>query len=454
MKYIAQRIHATLIVSALAIGSGTTSRAEPSLEELDQKVRVLERKLELADEAAAAKAKEAPTFSAGASGFGLSSADKSYSLRLRGDIQTDGRFFIGDDAERLVDTFLVRRARLTFDVAAGKNLAIRIQPDFGGSSPQILDAYVDYLSSDAFNLRFGRAKAPIGIERLQSSTETLFSEDGLTTALTPNRVGGVQAYGSLQKGAIEYQIGAFNSAADGENSTADADDNKDVAARIWLSPFRNTDAPLLGGLSFGLAGSFGDQTGTTNAPGLPSYRSAGQNTFFGYRTTSTNTADIAVADGTQTRLAPQFYYAAGPFGVLGEYVISELDVANGRSSDTLRNEAWQVAASWVLTGETPSLRGVRPANPFDPANGAWGAFELKARIGELTIDDAAFSGGFAQAARSAKSAEAAGVGLNWYLTRNAKFSLDYEQTTFEGGAADNADRPDEKVVIARAQIAF
>lgn len=453
-----RRVMGTLALAGLAWWSTTNGvraddAAGATLQQLEQKVRIVERKLEIAEENATAKAKEAPTFTAGASGFGLYSPDKAFGLRLRGDIQADARFFVDDEAGRLTDSFLVRRARVTFDVNAGKSFALRIQPDFGGSSPQLLDAYVDYKKSEAFNLRFGRAKAPIGLERLQSSTDTLFNEDGFSTALTPNRVAGLQAYGSLGKGVIEYQLGVFNGVIDGDNATSDTDDDKSLAARVWLSPFKNTDATALKGLSFGVAGSIGTHTGTTNAPGLASYRSSGQSTFFSYRTSATNSADTAIADGDSTRIAPQFYYAAGPIGILGEYVLSEQEVANGKGSASLENEAWQLATSWVLTGETPSLRGLNPARPFDPAKGQWGAFELKARIGELSIDDEAFSGGYAQSSRSAKSAESIGVGLNWYPTRNTRFSLDYEQTSFDGGAT-SGDRPEEKVVIARAQVAF
>jgi phosphate-selective porin OprO/OprP len=79
--------------------------------------------------------------------------------------------------------------------------------------------------------------------------------------------------------------------------------------------------------------------------------------------------------------------------------------------------------------------------------------ELAARISSLDIDDAAFDNGLADIKKSASSADAIGVGVNWYLTRNTKFSLNYEQTTFDGGAA-TGDRDDEQAVLARAQFSF
>jgi phosphate-selective porin OprO/OprP len=45
------------------------------------------------------------------------------------------------------------------------------------------------------------------------------------------------------------------------------------------------------------------------------------------------------------------------------------------------------------------------------------------------------------------------VGLNWYLNENVKWLLDYEHTTFEGGAADG-DRADEDAIQLRLAVGF
>ena len=43
--------------------------------------------------------------------------------------------------------------------------------------------------------------------------------------------------------------------------------------------------------------------------------------------------------------------------------------------------------------------------------------------------------GFADITKSARRASAWAVGLTWYLNRNVKYVLNYEQTSFRGGAA-------------------
>ena len=439
-----------LVAGALSVPADA---AEQSVNELDQRVKVLERKLEIADETAATKAKESPTFTAsGKDGFGWASADKVYSLKLRGYIQGDARYFLDDDDEKLTDTFTLRRARVIIDGAVGKNFAFRIAPDFGDGTTQLQDGYIDYKASTLNNVRFGRTKVPFGLERLQSSTDTLLNETALSTALTPNYDIGVQYYGSIGTGVVDYTIGIFNGGPDGASVDSDANDDKDIAARVWLSPFKNTDNEAINGLSFGLAGTFGKQQGTEASPQLPSYRSFGQASFFSYAT-STNKGLTAIADGDRTRLSPQFYYATGPVGVLGEYVISEQDVANAKVNETIKNEGWQLGLQYVLTGETPSLKGLKPATPFDLAAGTWGAFELVAQVSSLEVDGAAFDSKLADAKKSASAADQIGVGLNWHLTSNAKFALNYAQTEFDGGDA-KGDRPEEKAIIARAQIAF
>lgn len=435
-----------------ATGARADEAGDQRLNALDQKVRILERKLELGAEEAAQAKKETAVVTAGKEGFALSAPDKSYQLKLRGYLQSDGRFFVDDGADKAVDTFALRRARVILDGTLGKQFEYRVAPDFGGGKAELQDGYLDYKRSNAFNVRLGRTKVPFGIERLQSSAETLFNEPGLSTALTPNYDVGILPYGTLAAGTIEYALGVFNGGPDGASVDADANDGKDVAARLFVTPFKNGAVTALSGLSFGIAGTFGDQEGTATAPGLPSIKSSGQQGLFGYKT-STNAADTAVADGARTRLAPQVYYTVGPFGLLGEYVISEQEVANGKGSDDVSNEAWQLAASYVLTGESPSLKGVKPLSPFNPAAGGWGAVELAARVGGLEVDDAAFAGGYADRKKSVSAASNAGVGLNWYLTGNAKLVLDYERTAFTDG--DKAgDRPDEQVVIVRAQVSW
>jgi hypothetical protein len=75
-----------------------------------------------------------------------------------------------------------------------------------------------------------------------------------------------------------------------------------------------------------------------------------------------------------------------------------------------------------------------------------------ARVHELDMDEAAFTGGsgsFADPCASARQAHSVGGGVNWWLNQ-----LDFERTSFEGGAASSADRPDERALFTRFFLAF
>ena len=117
----------------------------------------------------------------------------------------------------------------------------------------------------------------------------------------------------------------------------------------------------------------------------------------------------------------------------------------------LDNRAWQATASYVLTGEDASYRGVTPSRPFGN-NGGHGAVELTARYGELQIDDAAFPF-YADPTVSASQVRSWTVGANWYLTANLKLATNYLHSSFDAASA-GAKLPDEKAVFSRLQVSF
>ena len=99
---------------------------------------------------------------------------------------------------------------------------------------------------------------------------------------------------------------------------------------------------------------------------------------------------------------------------------------------------------------------MKPAHPLSFANHDWGAVELAARYGELTVDQELFGSPAFATASSAHKAKSWGVGINWYLNKNIKLTLDYDQTDFKGGstAPRQVTAQDEKVIITRAQFSF
>ena len=413
------------------------------LDALDQELKVLKRKLEIEREEEEVKSRAAPIFSAGKEGFALKSADGAFQLKLRGYLQADGRFFIDDDDPSLADTFLIRRARPIFEGTVFKIFDFRIMPDFGGGTTVLQDGYVDGRFLPELKLRVGKFKTPFGIERLQSATDIRFVERALPNNLVPNRDVGAQLFGDLFGESVSYAAGIFNGVADAGSGDLDDFSEKDFAGRLFALPFKATEIEALEGLGLGVAGTIGNREGTSS---LPTYRTPGQAAFFRY-------SNGVQADGLQYRISPQGHYYWGSFGLLAEYVVSWLEVETDTASDEIMNQAWQVAASYVLTGEKASYKSVEPKAPFDWATGQWGAWEVVGRASWLRVDDEAFPV-FANPAQSARRALSLGAGVNWYLNRAVRVALDYEWTTFDPGASGGDDREDERAVFCRFQISF
>jgi phosphate-selective porin OprO and OprP len=216
-----------------------------------------------------------------------------------------------------------------------------------------------------------------------------------------------------------------------------------VTARLFLRPFAATGASAIHQFGLGMAGSAGNQHGT-----IPGLKTMGQATFFKYASTVT-------ANGQHVRLAPQAYYYAGAFGFMGEYVISSQEVLNKSLTQRARNEAWQVAGSVVLTGESNDYSGVRPRNATEHVRGfrRFGAVELSLRRSQLRIDGDTFPN-FANPATAAQSAKEQAIGVNWYLNRYLKLATDYEHTGFRMASPTVKPLHSENVLISRIQFAF
>lgn len=482
-------IHSAVAAAvALALAAPTSLRAQEAdsadlqaqVQQQEERIRVLERKLEIAADDAKSAAAASAVVRAGPGGFSIASADGSSVIRFRANLNVDNRHFFNDYAPSGgttplapgSDTTLLRLARPWIDGTLNGWIDFRFVPDFAQGKTVIQDAYTTLRFRPYAQLTVGKFKSPLGLERLQSDNDIRFVERSLVDRLVPNRDLGVAFGGDLLGGTLNYAIAWLNGTADGSsadaNSSPDTDNNndKDFVARVFSTPFRNGDSFLLRGLGVGLAASYVNQRAPVDGTGavtsttgslLSSYKTNGQQTFFSWRGGTTPT----IAAGERLRLAPQFYWNYNSFGLLGEYVSVRQAVHRTVSATigndaTLTNKAWQLAVGYFLTGEDAGYRYPAPKQPFTPGKPGWGSLELTARIAVVAIDQAAFAGGadsFANPASSASKATAYTAGVTWQLTRNFKTLLNYEQTKFDGGAA-SGDAPDEKVLFTRFALAY
>jgi phosphate-selective porin OprO/OprP len=488
---------------------------EQRFEELDQEIRILKRKHELDQEAAASAKLSTAVVKAGNNGFSLESADGHHVIKLRGLLQVDHRYYFqgsrdvrnrsdqraGDLDDNgfsdTGDTWLLRRVRPIIQGTLFGIYDFRFTPEFAGNNASVVDAFIDARFHPAFKVRTGIFKSFVGLERLQSGADIkLMERSYVTNAILPNRDLGIAVHGDVLGETLNYAFGLVNGVGDGAiigTGTA-FDGHPEGTGRVFLTPFKNVYSELRD-LGFGVAATYTSFPGQRNLNftdtsaadgtrnGLPSYLSDSQNTFFRYNGT-------AIAYGERWRIAPQANYYDGPFGVIAEYVFERQAVslttggsppAGGAGSDTviapntnknLDHNAWQIAVSYILTGEGASFQGVKPKRNFSFGTD-WGAWEVVARYSEINLDEAtfknpagtSFTGAYADLSTSAQSAHSWTAGVNWYLNPNVKVVMNYSHTTFNGGAGVGTtpinaagtnvqNREDESAFFTRLQLAY
>jgi len=373
-------------------------------------------------------------------GLQYRSEDGNLQFRLGGYLQADGWFFLNDQDNLETDSFFIRRARIIMEASFWKRFEFRFMPDFARGSTSIYDAYIDIKFNEAFMLRMGKTKTPVGLERLQSAANLSMVDRAQPTNLVPVRDIGLMAMGTFAHGTTSYMAGIFNGVPDGSNADLDTNDGKDGEARIFALPFKNSASPRLQGLGFGIGGSFGNSVGTP----LPVYRTGGLTTYFQYLSTAT-------ADGRRARINPAAYYYTGPFGFMTEFVESQQGVSDGITQDDIHNRAYMFTSMWTVSGGNSSFEGVTADHPMGPEEGGRGALQLALRYSALRVDDAAFPI-YADPDAAARRAGAWALGVNWIMNYNVRFSFQYEWTKFLGGAAAGADREDENAALLQLQF--
>jgi len=411
---------------------------------------------------------------AGSNGFWIRSSDSNFTLRLQGVGQFDGHYYESAlPASGQKDTFTIRRLRLIESGSVFRDYDYYLQEDFGAlnsvtttNNSLLQDAYVNIHYLPEFQIQGGKFKEPVGLEIQPADASLWFVERGYPTELVPNRNVGIEAHGDFFHGALSYAIGGFNGVADGGSGDIETGaDDKAVAGRIFAQPFTNTSIAPLKGLGLGLGSSHGFEAGSS----LPSFATLGRQTFFSFTNGTSSTTTNAVTEaGDHFRLVPQGWYFWGPAGLYWEYADStekfnlSRTVAPKNQQAFFDTTAWDISASWYLTGEQNSL--FSPPAPLHPfhfnGSGGWGAWQLVARVGGLSLDPNAFSKkNDYVTAGSAQNATSWGVGLNWYMNNNIKWIFEYEQTSFGfapgySPAKGSVAAQDEKVLLARLQFAF
>lgn len=412
----------------------------------------------------------------------FATADGRFTANLRAIVMMDaGKYFQKDNLGSAVvgrdlnEGLNFRRARIGFDGRLFKDFDYSIVYEFGGSGVEeagrLYEASVTYTALKPVRIKVGAFEPNVG---LAAATST--SQMPLLERPSPAELGRNVAAGDSR---VAVQVGA--------NGVFGQDDTS-LATRWFIST-------ALTGNTLGGAQQFDEQTGWVGRVALAPYSGADWQAHLGLNAQYVIQPNDAVGSGgtgarypIQLRDRPELRldgtrlvdtgsidadhatvygaeaaFGVGSFLVESEYFRYEIERRGSALSDPNFN-GWYVQGSWVLTGET------RPYNPvearfdapkqvynFNPAAGAWGAFEVAARYSELDLNYHEGVAGVAAAADAVRGGRQKiyTIGMNWYLNPALRMMLDYQHVDIDRLNGTGAQIGQKyNAVAARAQLTF
>lgn len=349
-------------------------------------------------------------------GFKWNTGDQENHIKIGGRVHVDGQAFENDHTKN--SSILVKRARI---FTAGKLFEFytwKVQAEFGSGSVSAKDLWVNMNYDKRFQLKLGQYKEPFSLEQNVSTKYLDFIERStIGTRLTPDRDIGFMLHGLLDEDKIGYQLGIFN--GNGSNQSADTDNDKDVAMRLWFEPVNDLH----------VGGSF---TWGKQSKGLTDYSVPGSGTLF-------LDFDPAVVNSGKMELmryGVELVYGIGPFRLTSEYMRADYDnvtlVATSAMDDFYVQGAY-ANLSWFFTGEEKRAKKgkigrIKPKQNFNPKTGGWGAWELVGGYEWVEADTDWFSRGYATGSPGMDSYR---TGINWYLNSMVRFMLDYVYSDYD-----------------------
>lgn len=365
----------------------------------------------------------------------LRSADGRFETNIQGYTQLDFHGYASGNHPP--NSFLMRRARFILEGKLEKYFDYRFEGDFADTTSTILrDGYIRIHRIDELQLTFGQFRQPFSQEEMRLDNTQDFVERSLVNNLAPSRSPGIMISGTINKGAFEYQLGAYNGKGllvQNNNGTPD------TALRLRFAPWKNGNNFLAKGLYFGGAYGQGRSFNGQSVRGLSESRSI---TFFAPET----------VNGKLYRANGELTWLLGPAAIRVEY--DQTNQARANLGPGLTNLPGVVAkgymgqVTYLLTGESkPESTATLPKHSlFDRETGklGLGAWELKFRYANLQISDGS--------SRSNR-AETIYTGVNWYLNRFVRYLLDFGFERFNDPL--RSPKPGDKnyfVVLSRMQF--
>lgn len=372
--------------------------------------------------------------SLGARGLEIAPADGRYTLELGGRLHVDWARHSGDTGPRApADGADLRRARIAVGARLDEPWRFFGEVDFAGDDVAVTDLSVAYEVDDRLRVTLGQQKQPYSLGLEMSSNDIPFVERGIDNALVAPFVGRALGIRLDASGRRWFAAGGVY----GEPIDDDGE-GWGTAVRFVVAPVADADVAL----HVGIRAAYREPAADAST------RIRDETTSFS-DLSIVDTAPIAGVDGV-TLYGPEAAFAAGPFSVFGEYSRARIEHALGTSSF----DAWHVAATWSLTGESRAaaydvadgeFKRLEPRATFSPGN-ARGAWELAVRYASIDLNDELLTGGMENAISLA---------ANWYPHPRVRAMFDWtrildtDASNETRAAAEGLD-----VVTVRTQWAF
>ncbi len=369
-------------------------------------------------------------------GFALESLDRQFQLRIHALTQIDGKTFSPEDQEPARGGIYIPRFRLYFEgqLMDLVEYELSLQRSVEGTF-DVLDANVNFIASEGFQVRVGRALVPYSYAWYDHLEQYYITPE---RGLFPLNFGlarqaGVFAHGKLLEERLQYAAGATFGQLSG---LADTNTTRDGLGYLNLRPFLHTEEyPALRFLNVGGSISIGEQA--YESPPLPLRTSiqtsendeaaqAASSIFLEYN-------DGVVAKGKRLQGALHTALYSGPFSVEAEWYAAKFGTAPDAEAAAVDVPifGYDITLAAFLTGETVEDRKtVAPLRPLTRYGTGRGAVEIFGRYSYLKLGDEIFTAGLVNPDDWTNTASITDIGLNWYLSRFVRISLDWQHAMF------------------------
>ncbi|MBS0261872.1 MAG: porin [Planctomycetes bacterium] len=379
-------------------------------------------------------------------GFELESFDHQFQLRLRALTQIDGKFFLPTDQEPARSGIYIPRFRAYFEgqLTDLYQYELSLQRSVEGTF-DVLDANVNFVPSEGFQVRVGRALVPYSYAWYDHLEQFYITPE---RGLFPLNFGlarqaGVFVHGKIYEKRLQY---AFGGTCGQLSGLADNNTTRDGVAYINLRPFLYTEQySLLQYLDIGGSISVGRQVyGSMPLPIRTSIQTS-ENDEAAQAASSVileyNKPVVAQGDRLQGALHTALY--SGPVSFEAECYAARFGMAvfPGAPTVELPVLGYDITVASFVTGETVKDREtVTPLRSVTRRGTGVGAIEPFARYSRIKLGNQVFAAGLANANDWTNNAGITDIGVNWYLNRYIRVTFDWQHSMYASPVLLNVEK--------------